>query len=329
MMQDQTWESQPAYDWSIDDLETEQIQKTVSESVRLDRATDPGSREPEDLLHGLGLIKDGLLLRAAVVLFGCQDRIEAEMPQCLLRVARFRGIDRTGSFLDNRQFHGNAFKLFEDGQRFLRNTLPIASRFEPDQMLRIDEPLYPPLALSEALANAVCHRDYAVVGGSIGLAIYDDRLEVTSAGPLHFDMKARNLFQPHKSRPWNPLIARAFYQRGIVEELGSGTIRMAQLTSEAGLPALEILEHDQCVTVRFSQSQVANRRPSEIDLSDLQWNILQLLRSSIQGLPLREIKTQLGQDSDLLRIREDLNILKFRGLASIRGRGRGARWHGS
>jgi len=55
-------------------------------------------------------MRDGQLLRAAVVLFGRAERLEEGMPQCLLRVARFRGRDKT-EFLDNRQFAGNAFEL--------------------------------------------------------------------------------------------------------------------------------------------------------------------------------------------------------------------------
>jgi ATP-dependent DNA helicase RecG len=45
--------------------------------------------------------------------------------------------------------------------------------------------------------------------------------------------------RPHRSHPWNPLIAHAFYRRGIIETRGRGTIRMAQLTEEAGLPRPE------------------------------------------------------------------------------------------
>ena len=145
------------------------------------------------------------------------------MPQSLLRVARFRGLDRM-KFLDNCQFNGNAFTFLANAERFLRDTLPIAGRFEQDRFERIDELLYPPLATREALANALCHRDYSIGGGSVGGAVYDDRLEVTSSGSLHFGLTPEKLFAPHESRPWNPLIARTF--------------KMAELTRSAGLPAL-------------------------------------------------------------------------------------------
>ncbi len=178
---------------------------------------DPGTQGPDELLRGLGLFRDGVLWRAAVVLFGNAERIEVEMPQCLLRVARFRGVDRT-EFLDNRQFHGNAFALLASAERFLRETLPIAGRIEADRIERIDKPLYPPLATRESLANALCHRDYSIGGGSVGVAVYDDRVEVTSSGTLHFGLTLEKLFAPHESLPWNPLIARTFYRHGIIEE---------------------------------------------------------------------------------------------------------------
>lgn len=95
-------------------------------------------------------------------------------------------------------------------------------QFEPSRMERVDEPAYSPLAFREAIANAICHRDYASGGSSIGVAIYDDRLEVTSSGTLHFGFTPQALFEPHESRPWNPLIASVFYRRGIIETWGQG-----------------------------------------------------------------------------------------------------------
>ena len=204
MHSEQRWENQPAAGWSVDDLDVAEIRRTVAEAVRRGRLDEPPSREPSDLLIGLGPLRDGVLFRAAAVLFGSADRLAFEMPQCLLRVARFRGIDRM-TFLDNRQFNGNAFALLSNAERFLRDILPIAGRFERDRFERIDEPLYPPLATREALANALCHRDYSVGGGSVGVAVYDDRLEVISSGPLHFDLTPAGLFKRHESRPWNPL----------------------------------------------------------------------------------------------------------------------------
>ena len=183
MHAEQRWENQAAAGWSVEDLDANEIRRTVEEAIRRDRLEDPGTREPAALLRGLGLLRDGVLWRAAVVLFGKDKRVEFELPQCTLRVARFRGLDRT-EFLDNRQFYGNAFTLLRSAERFLRDTLPIAGRIEPDRFERIDEPLYPPLAVRESLANALCHRDYAG-SGSVGVGVYDDRLEVTSPGPLH------------------------------------------------------------------------------------------------------------------------------------------------
>ena len=181
------WENEPASGWSVTDLETAEIVRTLEESIRRGRADDPGVRDPAEILRGLGLMRDGQLLRVAPVLFGRAERLEALLPQCLLRVARFRGRDKT-EFLDNRQFNGNAFELLLRAERFLRENLPIAGRVQPGLFERVDDPLYPPVALREALANAFCHRDYSIGGGSVAVAIYDDRLEITSSGTLHFGM---------------------------------------------------------------------------------------------------------------------------------------------
>ena len=247
---EQRWENQPAAGWSVDDLDETEILQTVRLAVRGRRLLAPlNSGDLADVLRGLGLLQEGVLLRAAAVLFGKTERLEFEMPQCLLRVARFRGLDRM-EFLDNRQFSGNAFRLLASAEQFLSDTLPLGGRSE-----RIDRPLYPHLAIREALANALCHRDYSIGGGSVGIAVYDDRLEITSSGSLHFGLTPEKLFGPHESRPWNPLIARTFYRRGIIEVWGRGTLRMAELTSSAGLPAPEIEDDGGTVTVRFRHAR--------------------------------------------------------------------------
>ncbi len=82
--------------------------------------------------------------------------------------------------------------------------IPRCSRFESGRIECIDEPLYPPLSAREAPANALCHRDCTIGRGSAGLAVYADRLEVTSTGILHFRLTPEDLFGRHGSRPRSP-----------------------------------------------------------------------------------------------------------------------------
>jgi ATP-dependent DNA helicase RecG len=319
------WENEPAAGWSVADLDPNEITRTLEEAIRRGRADDPGTRDPTEVLRGFGLIREDQLLRAGVVLFGQNERLERAMPQCLLRVARFRGVDKT-EFIDNRQFFGNAFELLLRAERFLRDNLPIAGRVEPSQFERIDEPLYPPVALREALANGLCHRDYSIGGGSVAVAIYDDRLEITSAGPLHFGLTAEALFQPHQSLPWNPLIAHVFYRRGIIEAWGRGTIKMAELSARAGLPRPEIEEIGGGVTVRFRPSRYVPPQRVARDVTERQQRVLTFLAERPTGAAVREIVEALGASGAPWTIREDLATLKTLGLAASSGWGRGARW---
>ncbi len=327
MHSEQRWENQPAAGWSVNDLDEAEIRRTVAEAVRRGRLEEPVGGEPTDLLRGLGLLRDGVLLRAAAVLFGSTERLEFEMPQCLLRLARFRGLDRM-EFLDNRQFNGNAFTLLANAERFLRDTMPIAGRFEQDRFERIDEPLYPPLATREALANALCHRDYSIGGGSVGIAVYDDRLEVTSSGSLHFGLTPEKLFGPHESRPWNPLIARTFYRRGIIEEWGSGTLKMAELTNSAGLPVPEIEDDGGAVTVRFRHGRFVPQ-PATSGMSgpeERREMILALLEGVEDGLTRQELHARLGPEVSERQVRRALSELKNGGLVVSTNRGPLTRW---
>lgn len=322
---DQRWENQPATGWTLADLDVAEITKTLEESLRRGRADDPGTRDPAEMLRGFGLMKDGQILRAAVVLFGRAERIETELPQGLLRVARFRGKDKN-EFLDNRQFHGNAFDLLLKAERFLRENLPVAGRIQPNVFERIDDPLYPPVALREALANAFCHRDYSIGGGSVSVGVFDDRLEITSTGTLHFGLTPEALYLPHESLPWNPLIARVFYRRGIIEAWGRGTIRMGELTLRAGLASPEIIEASGCVTVRFSPTRYVPPQRVAQNVTERQQRVLAVLSTSADGMPLREVCRSLGDSIPERQVRVELAALRVLGLASSSGHGAGARW---
>ena len=71
---EQRWENQPASGRAFDDLDVAEIRNTVADAVRVGRLTEPGSRDPEELPRGLGLLRDDVLFGAAAVLFGSTER---------------------------------------------------------------------------------------------------------------------------------------------------------------------------------------------------------------------------------------------------------------
>ena len=334
MHREQRWESQIATDCTIKDLDVAEIQRVVDTAIQQYRLDSINPRNPMDWLLGLGLCTDGKFYRAAAVLFGKDELIQANYPQCLLRVARFGGVSVTDDFLDNRQFRGNIFKLFYKAEQFVQESLPIAGKLESNSFERVDEPLFPLKAIREALANAFCHRDYSIGGGSVGVAIFDDRLEISSSGSLHFGLAPEKLFAPHESLLWNPLIAHCFYRRGIIEEWGTGTIKIARLLSSAGLPSPEIEDGAGRVVVRFRHNN-SNFTKHWKSISGLdkravyqrrEYAIYIVLSNAYEGLSFAEIQKRLSVKMSPRQLRKTLDELRGQGVVSLIGRGRNARW---
>jgi ATP-dependent DNA helicase RecG len=318
------WEARPAEGVTVGDLDASEITRTVNAAIDRGRMEEPGTRDPEDLLRGLGLLRDDTLLNAAVVLFGEKHVFMPDYPQCLLRMARFRGTTKS-EFEDNRQVRANAFTLFDRAQQFLREHLPIASKVRPDAMEREDTPLYPMEALREALANALCHRDYGLRGSSIGLAIYDDRLEITNTGTLPSGITLDELTEPHVSQLRNDLIADTFYRRGIIEQWGRGTIMMQEATEEAGLVPPEFEERGGEIVVRFRPTRYVAPRRVEHDLSDLQQQLLQIVGRE-GPVAISDIEQRLDTEAARRTVQKHLNVLREMELVEMKGRKGGAQW---
>lgn len=319
------WEAQPAHNLGIEDLDHAEITRTVEEAIRRGRMEEPGTRDPEDLLRGMRLLENGRITNAAVVLFGTSDALLPHYPQCLLRMARFKG-ETKSEFIDNRQEYGHAFDLFQRAQRFMRDHLPVAGRVIPNVYEREDDPLYPPTALREALANALCHRSYTTEGSSVGVAIYDDRLEITSSGPLPAGISVEDLTRPHSSQPRNELIAGVFHRRGIIEQWGTGTLKMVEATEEAGLPPPEFEERGGEVVVRFRPTRYVPPSRTTHDLSPLQRELLQAVGSE-GPMSLSEIIDVVQPDASGRTVRRNLTMLRDLDLVALSGHGRGATWH--
>jgi len=231
------WELYPAPErFSLDDLDAQAIRTCIRLAIQRGRLDEGSADDLPAVLRGFDLMRGDRLLNGAIIAFG-REHCWGDYPQMLMRMARFRGTDRLADFADNRQVYGNVFALLEAGERFLRDHNPIASKVEGDNWIRTDRPRYAPRAFREALANALIHRDYAMHGGSIALAIYDDHLEITNPGRFHFGLTPADLGHRHESRRWNPNIANVFYRAGVIEQWGTGSINILRWCHENASPA--------------------------------------------------------------------------------------------
>ena len=250
------WENQPVPKGvTVADLDAEEIRTTLRNAIDLGRLTAPKSRDLKSILRGLELIHDGKLLNAAVALYGKSERLRVLYPQFSARLARFRGVNRLADFTDNRHYWGHAFDLLRRGEGFLLDHVPIAGRVVEGKMRREDRPAYPPRATREAIANAICHRDYTMAGGAIAVAMYDEHLEIVNPGGFHLGMEPAKLIVPHESKPWNPIIANVFYRAGVIERWGMGTLKILDWCKEFDCPLPEWKEQATSVYVTFKPAE--------------------------------------------------------------------------
>lgn len=303
------------------ELDLSEVQRTLTDAVAAGRL-ESSITDPKRALEKFGLVVGNRLTQAAVVGFAVEPF--PLYPQCALRLARFRGVTKA-EFLDQHQLTGHAFKLLHEADVFIRRHLPVAGRFEPGVMERRDDPLFPPLALREALVNALVHRDYSIPGGAVSVAIYDDRLEVISTGTLPFGLTVADLLTEHVSKPRNPLLADLFYRRGLIERWGRGTQKIIDLCVAAGHPRPEFEEQAGDVVVRFIQSGYVPPHKVEHGLTDRQRRILHALRDGRARL-ISSIQRMLSPQPAQQTLRDDLNFLRQLNLVRHHGHGRGSRW---
>ncbi len=127
---------------------------------------------------------------------------------------------------------------------------------------------------------------------------------------LAFWANGRQAFQPHESLPWNPLISRIFYRRGVIESWGRGMLKIAELSAQAGLPRPELDDQTTHVVLRFLPSLYIPPRQVTNSLSDHQRAIMQSIADS-PGIARRQIVESLG--FELNPVRDDLEKLESLG----------------
>jgi ATP-dependent DNA helicase RecG len=323
------WDEYLTSDYSIDDLDHEEIRKTIKEGVDHDRISVKALNDSlKQILSNLKLLEHDALNNAAVALYAKNPK--SNFTEYTISLARFKGVDKLGDFIDNKRVTGNIFQLISAAHEFASRHLPIASYFEADKLQRIDQPAVPVLALREALINAMCHRDYTIRNTTFTLAIYDDRLELWNVGGLLPPLNIEALQHPHGSYPRNKLIADVLYKRGWIESWGSGTLRMIDYCSNNKTPAPIFSEYSGGFSVTFPFKEKMGHYPqgepkTEINLTIRQEKILSILADG-SILSANQIFSYLQDNSSLRTIQADLTELKKLGVIKQIGKGLQSKW---
>lgn len=162
---------------------------------------------------------------------------EQHFPDAWIQAGRFQGIDKS-RIADRAEIHSPPVRAVEEAIAFVEKHALHGAEIGP--VRRRERWNVPPVAVREAVVNAVVHADYAQRGAPIRLAIFDDRLEVENPGLLPFGLTLEDLPRGI-SRLRNRVIGRTFHALGLIEQWGSGIQRMTAACRDAGLapPTLE------------------------------------------------------------------------------------------
>ena len=250
------WERQPALGIEIEDLDELEIRKTLKDLAQYGRGKVFSEKEIEDFLAYYGLYQNGNLTNAAVVLFANEPT--RYLPQCRVRLTVFKGSKSSDTFIHDRILEGNIFRNIEEILQFFEVNIASKSKFSDSKWLREDTS-FPKLALREGLMNALIHRDFANVSGTVTVAFYPNRLEIINSGELYGGFTPYALSKNHLSVPRNPDIAHICFLRQMIEKIGRGTIKMIEDCETKGYPKPNWQSKSGSTTLTFTDVTVTAR----------------------------------------------------------------------
>ena len=218
-----------SFDSLITDVKKEDYSFTLLEATYLERTGN--HFEPSDYFSFGLMDKNGFLTNAGKLLAD-QHIVYNSRLFC----TRWNGLEKGSIFddaLDDKEYEGNLIYLLQNGCDFVRNNSKV--RFVKEAHFRVDKPDYSERAVTEALVNALIHRDLIVMGSEIHIDMYDDRLEIQSPGGM-FDGKPIQECDINSigSVRRNPVIADLFHRMKYMERRGSGLKKI--LSETAKLP---------------------------------------------------------------------------------------------
>lgn len=244
-----------AYDYGVEDLDHNEIYRVIQKGVELGRLPEVALHEtiPEALAR-LGLSGSIYIKNAAVLLF--VKRKKHWESQLNIMMARFMGLRLVDDIKDNQCFYGNVFRILSEASHYAGRYLVMPEFLDASDPIPNGPPRLPPLAVREAIINALLHRDYSDTSSNSTFAIYNDRIEIGNSGSLPSELNFADLPNNNKSCPANKLIADVFYICGLTEMKGAGIGRMIEVCRAEGFSQPEFEEDPRgfLVTFRFKES---------------------------------------------------------------------------
>ena len=248
------WERRTVLGADIKDLDIEEINKTINEYKSYKK--DSSFEDAEDFLIQMGLIKNGNLTNACIVLFAKKPSLY--IPQSRIRLTVHPSNKTEDKFINDRIFEGNLFKNITAILNFIDITF--GKSIVVEGVLRKEKYNYPLLALREGLLNAMVHRDYNSVNGFLQVSIFNNRTEISNYGGLPEGITIRDLKKEHNSILRNTDIAQMCFIRKYIEMLGSGTLRMIDDCKRNGFKSPSWTDKDDITTVTFPELAISSKK---------------------------------------------------------------------
>ena len=139
-----------------------------------------------------------------------------------LKVAKYNGFDRIDLIENNEYGYCSLIKATKQVLDKIDVENKTLAKITPKE--RKETKLWNPVALREAVINAIVHNDYTSEVPP-KFEFFDDRIEITSFGSLPQGMTEKEFFEGY-SVPRNKELMRVFRDLDLVEHLGSGVPRI-------------------------------------------------------------------------------------------------------
>lgn len=194
------------------------------------------------LAWGLLQEKEGKIYPTNGYLMLSPNHTQDTMVQCGV----FKGTNRA-VFVDRKEYGGPIYEQIDEAYQFVLRNIRMGAEF--GGLLRRDVYELPIDSIRELIVNAVVHRSY-LDNANVQVALYDDRLEITSPGMLIGGLTIEEMKNGY-SRPRNKGIMSAFAYMKVVEHWGSGIPRLYKNCEQAGLREPELSEKAGCFRVNM------------------------------------------------------------------------------